>query len=77
MELPNWAKLFFNNKGVVAHGTKACPSYPAAVDPSVWTCNPAHFSPKRIHGREVRVDPTISSNSASVGGDPGGWCSLE
>jgi hypothetical protein len=33
---PNWAKLFFNNKGVVAHGTKACPSYPA-VDPSVWT----------------------------------------
>jgi hypothetical protein len=25
----------------------------------------------------VRVDPTISSNSASVGGDPGGWCSLE
>ncbi len=32
---PNWAKLFFNNKGVVAHGTKACADYPA-VDPGVW-----------------------------------------
>ena len=33
---PNWAKLFFNNKGVVAHGTKHCAGYPA-VDPTVWT----------------------------------------
>lgn len=33
---PNWAKLFFNNKGVVAHGTKNCATYPAA-DPTVWT----------------------------------------
>ena len=33
---PNWAKLFFNNKGVVAHGTKVCATYPP-VDPSVWT----------------------------------------
>ncbi|MCV7432005.1 DUF5078 domain-containing protein [Mycolicibacterium bacteremicum] len=32
---PNWAKLFFNNKGVVAHGTKDCLSYPPA-DPGVW-----------------------------------------
>lgn len=33
---PNWAKLFFNNKGVVAHGTKNCAKYPPA-DPGVWT----------------------------------------
>ncbi|MGV0740885.1 DUF5078 domain-containing protein [Mycolicibacterium sp. XJ870] len=33
---PNWAKLFFNNKGVVAHGTEHCPTYPPS-DPSVWT----------------------------------------
>ncbi|WP_372513078.1 DUF5078 domain-containing protein [Mycolicibacterium frederiksbergense] len=33
---PNWAKLFFNNKGVVAHGTKKCASYPPS-DPGVWT----------------------------------------
>ncbi|MDA4107587.1 DUF5078 domain-containing protein [Mycolicibacterium holsaticum] len=32
---PNWAKLFFNNKGVVAHGTEVCANYPAQ-DPSVW-----------------------------------------
>ena len=32
---PNWAKLFFNNKGVVAHGTENCASYPPS-DPSVW-----------------------------------------
>ncbi|WP_395308362.1 DUF5078 domain-containing protein [Mycobacterium sp. AMU20-3851] len=32
---PNWAKLFFNNKGVVAHGTKNCATYPP-VDPGVW-----------------------------------------
>lgn len=32
---PNWAKLFFNNKGVVAHGTEVCAEYPAH-DPSVW-----------------------------------------
>ena len=33
---PNWAKLFFNNKGVVAHGTKSCATYPVS-DPGVWT----------------------------------------
>lgn len=33
---PNWAKLFFNNKGVSAHGTDVCMNYPAS-DPSVWT----------------------------------------
>jgi hypothetical protein len=32
----NWAKLFFNNKGVVAHGTDVCMNYPPN-DPSVWT----------------------------------------
>ena len=33
---PNHAKLFFNNKGVVAHGTKSCATYPP-TDPGVWT----------------------------------------
>ena len=32
---PNWAKLFFNNKGVAAHTTDICMNYPAA-DMSVW-----------------------------------------
>ncbi|WP_099024214.1 DUF5078 domain-containing protein [Mycolicibacterium palauense] len=32
----NWAKLFFNNKGVVAHATDVCHEYPA-TDPTVWT----------------------------------------
>ena len=32
---PNWAKLFFNNKGVAAHGTDICMNYPP-TDPSVW-----------------------------------------
>lgn len=31
----NWAKLFFNNKGVVAHATDICMNYPPS-DPSVW-----------------------------------------
>ena len=31
----NWAKLFFNNKGVAAHGTDICMNYPAS-DPGVW-----------------------------------------
>jgi len=31
----NWAKLFFNNKGVAAHGTDICAQYPPS-DPSVW-----------------------------------------
>ncbi len=31
----NWAKLFFNNKGVVAHATDVCMNYPPS-DPSVW-----------------------------------------
>ena len=31
----NWAKLFFNNKGVAAHGTDICAGYPAN-DPAVW-----------------------------------------
>ena len=32
---PNWAKLFFNNKGVAAHGTDVCMNYPPN-DPTVW-----------------------------------------
>jgi hypothetical protein len=28
-------KLFFNNKGVAAHGTDICMNYPP-TDPSVW-----------------------------------------
>ena len=31
----NWAKLFFNNKGVVAKATDVCMNYPAG-DMSVW-----------------------------------------
>jgi Domain of unknown function (DUF5078) len=31
----NWAKLFFNNKGVAAHGTDVCATYPPS-DQSVW-----------------------------------------
>ncbi|GAA2565373.1 hypothetical protein GCM10010409_47580 [Mycolicibacterium diernhoferi] len=32
---PNWAKIFFNNKGVVAASTKVCMNYPPD-DMSVW-----------------------------------------
>jgi hypothetical protein len=32
---PNWAKLFFNNKGVAAHTTDVCMNYPPG-DMSVW-----------------------------------------
>lgn len=32
---PNWAKLFFNNKGVAAHTTDVCAQYPPN-DMSVW-----------------------------------------
>jgi hypothetical protein len=31
----NWAKLFFNNKGVAAHGTDVCANYPVS-DPAIW-----------------------------------------
>jgi len=31
----NWAKLFFNNKGVAAHSTDVCAQYPPN-DPGVW-----------------------------------------
>jgi hypothetical protein len=31
----NWAKVFFNNKGVVAHATEVCNTYPPG-DMSVW-----------------------------------------
>ena len=31
----NWAKIFFNNKGVVAHATDVCMEYPRG-DMSVW-----------------------------------------
>lgn len=31
----NWAKLFFNNKGVAANSTDVCMNYPPS-DPSVW-----------------------------------------
>jgi hypothetical protein len=32
---PNWAKLFFNNKGVAARSTEVCAHYPAD-DQAVW-----------------------------------------
>jgi len=32
---PNWAKLFFNNKGVAAHTTDICAQYPPD-DQGVW-----------------------------------------
>jgi hypothetical protein len=32
---PNWAKLFFNNKGVAARSTEVCAHYPAD-DQGVW-----------------------------------------
>ena len=32
---PNWAKLFFNNKGVAARATDVCAQYPAD-DQAVW-----------------------------------------
>lgn len=32
---PNWAKLFFNNKGVASRTTDVCAQYPPD-DPSVW-----------------------------------------
>jgi hypothetical protein len=31
----NWARLFFNNQGVAAHGTDTCAQYPPS-DPGVW-----------------------------------------
>ena len=31
---PNWAKIFFNNKGVAARATDVCDQYP--TDSSVW-----------------------------------------
>ncbi|OBB44318.1 MULTISPECIES: DUF5078 domain-containing protein [Mycobacteriaceae] len=31
----NWAKLFFNNKGVVAHATEVCMNYPPS-QPEIW-----------------------------------------
>lgn len=37
---PNWAKIFFNNKGVAAHTTDVCAQYPPG-DASVWDWNPA------------------------------------
>jgi hypothetical protein len=35
----NWAKLFFNNKGVVARSTDVCAEYPPS-DPGVWNWGP-------------------------------------
>jgi len=35
----NWAKLFFNNKGVVAKATDVCMNYPPN-DPNVWNWGP-------------------------------------
>jgi Domain of unknown function (DUF5078) len=37
---PNWAKIFFNNKGVTAKETDHCADYPPA-DLSVWDRSPA------------------------------------
>jgi hypothetical protein len=32
----NWAKLFFNNKGVVAKATDVCMTYPRGDDMFIW-----------------------------------------
>ncbi|MCW2655420.1 MAG: secreted protein [Mycobacterium sp.] len=37
---PNWAKVFFNNKGVAAKTTGGCAQYPPD-DQSVWEWSPA------------------------------------
>jgi Domain of unknown function (DUF5078) len=37
---PNWAKIFFNNKGVAAKETENCANYPPD-DQSVWDWSPA------------------------------------
>jgi hypothetical protein len=37
---PNWAKIFFNNKGVAAKETDHCADYPPD-DQSVWAWSPA------------------------------------
>jgi Domain of unknown function (DUF5078) len=37
---PNWAKIFFNNKGVAAKETDQCADYPPD-DVSVWDWSPA------------------------------------
>ena len=37
---PNWAKIFFNNKGVAAKQTDHCADYPPG-DQSVWDWSPA------------------------------------
>ncbi|MFZ0713585.1 DUF5078 domain-containing protein [Mycobacterium sp.] len=37
---PNWAKIFFNNKGVTAEETDQCANYPPD-DASVWDWSPA------------------------------------
>lgn len=37
---PNWAKVFFNNKGVAAKTTDVCAQYPPA-DQSVWDWTPS------------------------------------
>src|SRR5277367_5021342 len=37
---PNWAKIFFNNKGVAAEETDHCTDYPPD-DQSVWGWSPA------------------------------------
>ena len=37
---PNWAKIFFNNKGVTAKETDNCAQYPPN-DQSVWDWSPA------------------------------------
>jgi len=38
--VPNWAKIFFNNKGVTAKETANCANYPPN-DQSVWDWSPA------------------------------------
>src|ERR1700739_2435443 len=47
----NWAKIFFNNKGVAAKETDHCADYPPD-DPSVWDWSPARpqdATPGRAH----------------------------
>lgn len=57
---PNWGKIFFNNKGVVAKGTENCSKYPS--DMSVWDGPSKHTSaqkkPRGDHTAGLFLIPT-------------------
>ena len=67
---PNWAKLFFNNKGVAARTTDVRNQYPAD-DPGVWQQNPA--SRHAHHGWPPAAPVSATVGSGRFGplcGDP-------